>query len=1641
MEKKQINTYSGISKSVLDRLNRNFFSEPIKDFNVIDEIMSEFITGELNTIENILSSNKMLNFKDQMNQTLIHAILRNESINLTEAKKLMIIQNLVNNKNVSIHTMTNLNQNPLHLACQKGYVSIIEYLIEKGCDQNLIDNYGNAPSHYLVDKFIRECNDNDFYSQKNKEIKLLSSMDLNKINNILKNQSILILYKLLTINEDDYYSKDIGLSGVKIINALRKFISNKLQLLLPIINDLIKNKENDITKIFLEFRDTTETKFEKSKKIIFDIDNEVKKILEVNLEFQNIIMDDFISSQINILIEEKEKIKKNILYSIKQINKIFENIKINIQNEFIIKKYCILYKFGAGVFLIYHFIDEFLDQKEYNIKEKNIKILFSSNNDKGNIFSKFKLNEPITLEINSDDENFKINKEKLNILLNELFKKDLKVFLNSEETNFFLNYMNAIDCNFEIDEKYNYEFFHFRHKKKSKKCFSIYKKIKKLNEQDYYNVLILNVIESENKIYENLLKNISDYKEDIIDENYIMENQQKKNKNKYFIFSPIRILIDLINHFIKIIIYSINNLYSKKEEELTNNLLKFILFDVKYLSEIILKIINNLILLEKYFDDIDIKNISTMNSKFKQIYNNFKISNNEDFKKIIKLFDFIIEQTLVSDEFIEDFKSENYKDDFKDIYNKLIAVIDIFKTMTNDIAKYFSVDQFNKYSEFLNDNIKKKNITITKKINNTIFNNYSYKINLPIEYTQYKENYFQIKKNINLFDKGQNFENNKNNLKLNNFIVNQNYKKYLIENIFPYINTFNFNIFYIDKENKNLNYYTVNTIEKGSIIKLNDFNITLHNYKLDNYGNKFLRGYDMLSHNANNKEVNNLNIYGIQEKKEVKTLCNMKFIKEYSDFTMIDDEASSSIKENTNKIVSWPIKNELEINNIDKVDSYLITNNLNGLIKVLVYTIYEKIKSSNISDVFFDSKNLEFINIKNKSEIKEKLIGVDFENYKLDEISKNNIIETLGIIKINNETRQKYLLDNIIIFVKIILFEEINKIIFKIMDEIKITNISKDRTKEERQNILSLDTINKFNKEFEVKYDELKKNFWNKELAEYIKSLHTSSTLDFQEILNLSGINIKIDDFEQNKIIDSKCLNSKKTDKLLKISNLDLKVLDSNGNSILIRLIEQFNIYGIEKILNSRPVLSTYKNNNMETPLDYLSSLITNIQTDYSDSNFKKRISHYSVVLENTIKSSKNFEGIELENSEDLFEHIICNSIYLFNEILWIKIYSYPNGWTSMDKNNLKSILGFKEEKLLINSFDSKDVENYIEKIKYIGENKILSYITILEKEIEELKNRSKELQIETDDDIIKHSEIDITDEINKLNNNIKEKENIIKNYNELLEKIKKEKYDDITKDIINIFDKFKDNLLDVKNLSIRWIEYKKLLEELNDKYFKIISILDKKCDKTPLISNYIIKILNIKILNNEPNETISKYLKLIFTPIFNDYWDLDRYDNSEYNTTHNSILWILKINVIEIITNELINSLKNYFIQINKNKEGIESIIKNMKNDKDLKTSIEIYLYNSLINKLGLLNPDKTNLQINIDEQKNIIINILNKRLLGKIEQTDKEEIIKILEFNKFICENIGFNCYEEIIKILYDGKKISLYYEIYNIINKSIN
>lgn len=1638
---------------MLKSLNKNYLAEPEKDLNRINERMSVFIEGELSSIENILNSGEILNFKDQTNQTLIHAILRNESPNITEENKLSIIRRLVDEKNVSIHTMTNYNKNPLHLACEKGYSLIISYLIEKDCDQTLIDNYGNAPIHYLVDKFVYECGKNELYSQTNKQVNLINSQDLKKTNEILKNQSMLILFKLFSSSDDFYYSKDIGKSGLKIVNVLKKFISNKVQSSLPLIYELIDGKINEITKIFIEPNDSMETKNEKAKNKIFSINDEILKIYNIDFEFSNIIWKNFLTEQNFLINNKKNELKKEIKNKIKKIGNIFDAQMINVLKEEITDKiYLHLIKFMSGTIYLNYFLTYYNNKDKVNIKSIPINVLFLYNDENGDLMElKDKKGKNLNLQGISHTKIEEIQKKLNDLINNKLFNTNFQIFLNGIGDINNLDKINVVKNNIDIVSEYK---FCYNNKDCTEYIELIEGEYKDTSGNQCHAFVIPNEITYDDKKqnykkYEKEIKKLnSNNKLTLIN---ILEIQKLfKKPNNYFMYSPIRIITSIITGFKDIINLKLINLDKNIDNDLEFNKLlqEFYLFDIKYFTEIIFKIINNLVILEKYLNDIDIHDINNTNKSFNNIFNELKTSGDIDdsMKKIFNKFEYFVKQVSINEDTINNIKAKNYSTKFDEMYTANTNILDVFSGLTNIINEYFSYEQLEKYNEFISENITQSSKPSKSiSINNTIFNNYSFKIKYPIKYKQYKNDFFKIQENFNLYEKGKgSVIYNNGTIELKDFLINPNYKKDYIEKIYKYVNTCDFNIFYLDLKtnflNKTIGIKDNIASDKLKQFYLNDFIYDVDKYKFDDLGEyKFSRGYDMLKYDISGNQIDMGDIIGKEEKK---ILCDMKFLKtnNVSDF----DTTNNSIKENIDHIVSWMIKDKLEIKDIDDMNTYIITEKLTDLINIIVYMIYKKINQNpEITDIFFDKQNLTFVNEKNPSETKNINLGIDLENIELDKTTKTNIEETLDVIHSNPEQKQEYLLDNIKSFVKIIFYEQINKEIFKIMDEIKLRKWDKQDKKEKYHQILTSETINTFNKtlsQIDIKYQN---DFWSYRLAEYIKDSSPSPILEFV-LINLSENNIDINNLsqKQNKTIGSKCLNIKKTDELMRINRLNYRVLDTNGNTILIRLIEQFNIYGIKKLLENKKVLSTYKNNNMETPINYLSNLMNNISLDNSIESLKQRIERYSTALENTIKSSIQFNGIELVNSLNLVSQIILNSIYLFNEVLWLKIYSYPIGWSAEDKNNLKNLLGFEpkaKEKLLINSFDKDDENKYFEEQKKSSENKLSSYIEILNKEIVELKSKLKSLELTTEEDIINKSE----DKIKKINKEIEEKKKMIENYNKLNENIKNKSSFSID-NIINIINPYDEKLLDIKNLSIEWNKYKELLNNLDNKYLKIISILDTKCEKKTIISNHLIKIFSLIAKNNDKNnncELICKYFKYIFAPLFNDYWDLDRYEDSEYNTTNYSIIQILKINVVGIIKNELINSLTKYMVQINTNKDKIQDIYNKIKGDNDLIKSIQIYLTKSLVIKLRLSKPDKANPQISIDEHKTIIINTLNKIVEGNLDETSREEIIKILEFNKFVCENIGQNCYEEIIKILYDGKKISMYYEIYEELDKAIN
>jgi hypothetical protein len=244
---------------------------------------------------------------------------------------------------------------------------------------------------------------------------------------------------------------------------------------------------------------------------------------------------------------------------------------------------------------------------------------------------------------------------------------------------------------------------------------------------------------------------------------------------------------------------------------------------------------------------------------------------------------------------------------------------------------------------------------------------------------------------------------------------------------------------------------------------------------------------------------------------------------------------------------------------------------------------------------------------------------------------------------------------------------------------------------------------------------------------------------------------------------------------------------------------------------------------------------------------------------------------------------------------------------------------------------------------------------------------------------------------------------------------LKFSEYGDILKHYINSndFGKLPSNKL---NFEIT----KTLINECITEFSKYIfnnTNSDKKIDELTDETSFIIKLFesNYNEFNDKKIKTFSEFFNDRIEVIFNDYSDLDKYEDSFYNTTNQEIINIIKNKVINQITNDFENKIKINFTQDSIGSEKIKEI-----------------LYKSMINKLNLQDPEKNPLNSDIE--------ILETNLLRDIVLSEEDKIIlkDYLKYYKTISDYICEKVYNEINDILFDLKKMSIFIQMLNGINQ---
>lgn len=820
-----------------------------------------------------------------------------------------------------------------------------------------------------------------------------------------------------------------------------------------------------------------------------------------------------------------------------------------------------------------------------------------------------------------------------------------------------------------------------------------------------------------------------------------------------------------------------------------------------------------------------------------------------------------------------------------------------------------------------------------------------------------------------IFDKS--YDNYKNKYYiLNNNIINIYEINY---NSLPYYQYHDFNIVHTKLLKNNIKYYGLIFSKKKIEVESKLFNLKYIKNDKYNKGYMFTDTLNLTDDFINNTEV----------------LNNVKF-KNNFDIILDNDyykNQINTVSDDKNVQVKF-INNEDEYDNTiiteytkDKILPIIICQNINDFINIIIDKICTEIFTSPNYNLLFEKSN--FNDYKSFTKKENEMFDQTLKYIKTNEDVKKDFVQKCIINIIN-----KYVQSRIII--------ETNIIIKKFIKELKITNYYTNNR------IVKLEDYNK----------QLSKNFTN-----------NTNISDILKIINNDHINFKTK--SNIKLLNNKCMSEDNMNKLLDIK-FDWRLKDINGNTILCRLIDQYNLYGVEKIANSITILKSTLNSQEQTPVDYLLALLKNVQSNYLDNNFNLRIKIAEEILVNELSSQTQFSEYGLDMSNNLVQNLIKNCIYLFNEYLWIRMLEYPNGWTIIEKNKLENIvLEFvninktKEitsitEQLLISTFDSFSILNTISSD---SNNKLVKELEIkiinTKINIDQLNNAKTLIDPSKKIKELSMLLVKYEDELIKLNTHtttINKDANIIKN------KIIKTNF--------------------IPHNSIDFDAYNELIQNtIQNSYFKVLVEINKLDPDKLYISSFQLELFKIdysKISdNNDKIKLLESYHCKIIDDVCDDYYDLDKFANSEYNVTHWAILSIIKINVINIFAFELHSTLIQ---NIESNIDNYNELIKNyLVNDY---TSI----FKSIIEILIISTESKLKIQ-NFDSDKNLsdyksrltysLIKIFNIQ-----DELFRSELETIIDYFLFICDNVSLIVYDELINIIDTLKKMSILIKMISIL-----
>jgi hypothetical protein len=317
---------------------------------------------------------------------------------------------------------------------------------------------------------------------------------------------------------------------------------------------------------------------------------------------------------------------------------------------------------------------------------------------------------------------------------------------------------------------------------------------------------------------------------------------------------------------------------------------------------------------------------------------------------------------------------------------------------------------------------------------------------------------------------------------------------------------------------------------------------------------------------------------------------------------------------------------------------------------------------------------------------------------------------------------------------------------------------------------------------------------------------------------------------------------------------------------------------------------------------------------------------------------------------------------------------------------------------------------------------------------LENLKKNLENLRKITDNPLFNEEELQ--KEITEIDSKIKLKEDESYEIKKFIKKYVKNQENKID-GIISLIDEYKPKL--IKNLNLNLEEFNQLSKKLEQDFLKVLYLIHDEKEKTKEIymCDFNYELINICVseLSKDEQQFYINYFSKHINTIFEDFNDLEKYEDFNINYVNDTILNIIYINVVNTVSWEIYNNIIKYFLE----KFDIEpdNFLKEVEMRNIIIKNIKLLLKNIIYDKLAIKNPDKS---YELDDfYRELIITNSSTLSKDKFEEIDRKKIEFIIIFYSKITEIISNNFYEEIKNYLINQRKIILLLKIYKILIKS--